>query len=430
MFLMLKQFMQGGVKFALIDILRGTSIMKVLKELHVHQYLPAEELQAIRQKRLNGLFRLAITSTRYYKNFKQYDELPILTKDMIAERFDDFFSITDKNKLIRKTTGGSTGVPFAYYTTKKAQSYMWAGIILSWEMTGYLPGEKVVFLAGSSMYRSGWKHQLFYKLLNVDLLYASPLNDAVIRKYAEKIRKNKAAVLYGYSYAINTMAEYLNRVQDHSFPHLKGVVCTAELLTDSARKKIELAFGVPVFDQYGCNEGGISAFECEQKKMHLISTRALCETDENGILFSTDLINDGFIMMKYNTTDIVEFSDEPCACKRNFPVIKKMIGRLNDVVVDMDHKVLHASFFGIALSKDSSIHQYQVTFNNNAINLNIHSTHYDKDYYSNKYLPLVQKYARFDRYTVTMNAVFEKTPNGKHREVVDKRKVKEYNYTE
>lgn len=427
---MLSDFIQGKIKFTLIDILRGTSIMKVLKELHVQQYLPVAELQAIRQERIDSLFRLANTSTGYYKNFKRYEDLPVLTKDMITKRFNDFFSNTDKNKLIRKTTGGSTGIPFAYYTTKKAQSYMWAGIILSWEMTGYRPGEKVVFLAGSSLFKSGWKHKLFYKLLNVDLLYASPLSDAVMHQYAEKMRKNKAAVLYGYSYAINTMAEYLNRVQDHSFPHLKGVVCTAELLTDSARQKIERAFGVPVFDQYGCNEGGISAFECEHKKKHLISTRALCETDENGILLSTDLMNDGFIMMKYNTTDMVEFSDKPCACKRNFPVIEKMIGRLNDVVVDMDGKVLHASFFGIALSKDNSIHQYQVTFSSYAINLNIHSTHYDKDYYSDKYLPLIQKYARFDQYTVTMNAAFEKTPNGKHREVVDKRKVKDYSYTE
>lgn len=426
---MLNQFIRK-TKFALIDLLRGTSIMKVLKELRTQQYLPPAALQSIRQERLNRLLRLAVTTTGYYKNFKRYEDLPVLTKDMITERFNDFFSISDKSKLIRKTTGGSTGIPFAYYTTKKSQSYMWAGIILSWEMTGYKPGEKVVFLAGSSLFKSGWKHRLFYKLLNVDLLYASPLSDEVMHKYAETIRKNKAAVLYGYSYAINTMAEYLNRVGDHSFPNLKGIVCTAELLTDSARQKIERAFGVPVFDQYGCNEGGISAFECEHKKKHLISTRALCETDENGVLYSTDLVNDGFIMMKYNTTDIVEFSDEPCACKRSFPVIKKMVGRLNDVVVDMDHKVLHASFFGIALSKDSTIHQYQVTFNGYSLNLNIHSAHHNKDYYTDKYIPLIQKYARFDSYTVSMNAPFEKTPNGKHREVVDKRKVKDIIYTE
>ena len=420
----------GKLNFVIIDWLRGTCILRALKQLHQEQYMPVAQLELLRRSRLKKLFQFSKTSTHFYKSFNNYEELPVLTKDMIIKRFNDFFSTKDKRSLVKKTTGGSTGVPFAYYTTRRSVSYMWAGIILSWETTGYRIGDKVVFIAGSSLFKNDWKHKLFYKLLNVDILYASPLSDEIIEGYAERIKKDKAAVVYGYSYAINTVAEYLNRVKKHQFPDLKGVVCTAELLTDSARAKIEKAFGVPVYDQYGCNEGGISAFECEHKKMHLISTRAVYETDKHGTLISTDLMNDGFIMMKYNTTDIVEFADKPCSCKRTFPFIKKMIGRLNDVVVDMDKKVLHASFFGITLSKDSAIHQYQVTFNNHSININIHSPYNTESYFSEKYIPLIRKYARFDIYTVTMNKPFEKSPNGKHREVVDKRKVKEHIYTE
>lgn len=422
--------MLGKFSFYLIDLLRGTSIMKALKELHVHQYLPKKELDAIRQQRLDALFNLATRHVAFYKNCRSYEAAPVLTKAAVMERYNDFFVRPSKKKLSKKTTGGSTGVPFAYYTTRESVSYMWASIIYSWEMSGYKPGEKVMFLAGSSLYKNGWKHKLFYKLLNVDVLYASPLNDDIMNGYATMINNKKAAVVYGYAYAINTLAEYLSRVNKHSFPHLKGVVCTAELLTDSARAKIEKAFGVPVYDQYGCNEGGISAFECEHKTKHLISTRAVYETDENGLLISTDLFNDGFVMMKYNTTDLLVFSDKPCSCKRSYPVIKEMIGRTNDVVVDMNNKVFHASFFGIALSKDKSIHQYQVTFDNDSFVLNIHSEEHNEKYYSDVYIPQIQEYVKFSSYTVVMNRPFEKTPNGKHREVVDKRKAKARVYTE
>lgn len=422
--------MQGKLRFLIIDFLRGTCILKALKQLHAEQYMPLEQLETLRRQRLQKLLAHAKNHTAFYKQFDSYDDLPILTKEKVMKHFKDFFATRDKSRLVRKTTGGSTGVPFAYYTTRRSVSYMWAGIILSWETSGYTIGDKVVFLAGSSLFKNDWKHKIFYRLLNIDILYASPLSDEIMYEYAEKIKKNKASVVYGYSYAINTMAEYLNRTKKHTFPHLKGVVCTAELLTDSARIKIEKAFGVKVYDQYGCNEGGISAFECEHKKMHLVSTRAAYETDKNGVLYSTDLMNDGFIMMKYNTTDIVEFSDKPCPCNRTYPVIEKMIGRLNDVVVDMDKKVLHASFFGITLSKDTAIHQYQVTFNNHSININVHSVVHNEEYFREKYIPLIRKYARFDTYTVTLNKLFEKTPNGKHREVVDKRNVKEYIYTE
>ncbi len=427
---MSKQNVSGSLRFNLIDLLRGTSIMKALRELRIQQYLPASELETIRRKRLKRLFQVAHSSAPYYKNFNNYNELPVLTKQVVMKRYDDFFVSPRKEGMSKKTTGGSTNVPFAYYTTKESVSYMWAGIILSWETTGYRIGEKVMFLAGSSLIKNDWKHKLFYKLLNVDLLYASPLSDEIMDDYAERIKKEKATVVYGYSYAINTMAEYLNRVKKHEFPDLKGVVCTAELLTDSAREKMEKAFAVPVYDQYGCNEGGISAFECEHKQMHIINTRAYYETNEEGALISTDLFNDGFIMMKYNTSDIVQFADRPCACKRSFPVIQEMIGRLNDVVVDMERKVFHASFFGITLSKDSAINQYQVIFNNDSININIQSDKQNEEYFRNKYLPLIKQYVKFDSYTLTLNRPFEKAPNGKHREVVDKRKVKEQVFTE
>jgi phenylacetate-CoA ligase len=251
-----------------------------------------------------------------------------------------------------------------------------------------------------------------------------------MNSYAEAIKNKKTAVVYGYAYALNTMAEYLNRAGKHTFPDLKGVVSTAELLTDSARAKIEKAFGVRVFDQYGCNESGISAFECEHKTKHLISTRVMYETDANGCLVSTDLFNDGFIMLKYNTTDIVVFSDKQCRCKRSYPVIEEVTGRTNDVVIDMNNKVFHASFFGIVLSKDDSIHQYQVTFDHDSILLNIHSEQHNEKYFADLYIPRIQKYVKFDSYKVVMNQPFEKTPNGKHREVVDKRKVKPKVFTE
>lgn len=422
---MIDLLLPGKIKFSLIDPLRGSKIKKVLQELRIHQYFSADQLQAIQQQRLERLFTQAQSFTAYYSNAQSFDDLPVLTKEIVNRSFNDFVNAHFKKKQIRKLTGGSTGMPFAYYTNHYSLSFMWAGIILSWEAAGYRVGDKVAFIAGSSLYKTSWKHQVFYKLLNVDILHASPLENNIMKGYADKIRKNKTAIIYGYAHAIGAMAEFLLSQPRQNFPSLKGVICTAELLTPAARKNIELAFGVKVYNQYGCNEAGVSAFECEHNRMHLINTRAVYETDQNGTLISTDLSNEGFIMMKYNTTDIVEFSDEQCACKRNFPIIKRVVGRLNDVVVDMENRVLHASFFGMALSKDTTIQQYQVSFDEHAIELNVHSNNLDNKYYHNSYIDLMRNHAKFDQYSLVMNKPFIKTANGKHKEVVDKR----INYT-
>lgn len=408
----------------MVDLLSGTSIAATLKTLRSQQYLSNKELMAIQQEKLNRLMHIAKTTVPYYKNADCYEALPVLTKDAIRGYPQLFFSSSNKERLIKKATGGSTGAPFDYFVTKESFSYMWAGLLLSWETAGYKRGDKVAFLAGSSLYKTSWKHRLFYYLLNIDVMPASPLNDEVMERYAAQVIQSKATILYGYAYALNTMACYLNKKTGKHFPHLKGIVSTAELLSNSARANIEKAFGVKVFNQYGCNEAGVSAFECSHHRLHLISTRSYFETDEKGALISTDLTNDGFVMMKYNTTDIVEMSDAACPCGRNFPVISKLAGRLNDVLVDMDGQVLHASFFGMALSKDTSVQQYQVSFTSDTLCLNIHSQDFDETYFHEKYMPVFKKYSRFRHYQVSLNRPFEKTPNGKHREVVDKRKSK------
>lgn len=425
---MLSYFKLAHLKFLLVDLLCGTTIAATLKTLRSQQYFSKQELKAIQQEKLNRLMHLAKTTVPFYRNADCYEILPVLTKDEVRSQSQLFLSSSNKERLIKKATGGSTGAPFDYFVTRESFSWMWAGLLLSWETAGYKRGDKVAFLAGSSLYKTSWKHRLFYFLLNIDVMPASPLNDEVMDWYAREVIQSKATIVYGYAYALNTMASYLNKKPGKQFPHLKGIVSTAELLSNSARENIKKAFGVKVFNQYGCNEAGVSAYECRHHRLHLISTRSYFETGEKGALISTDLSNDGFVMMKYNTTDIVEISDDACPCGRNFPVIKKLVGRLNDVLVDMEGQVLHASFFGMALSKDSSIQQYQVTFTNDTLNLNIHSNDHNKTYFEKKYIPVFKKYSRFNAYSVSLNMPFEKTPNGKHREVVDKRKTRQVLY--
>ena len=97
--------MLGKFSFYLIDLLRGTSIMKALKELHVHQYLPKKELDAIRQQRLDALFNLATRHVAFYKNCRSYEAAPVLTKAAVMERYNDFFVRPSKKKLSKKNNG-------------------------------------------------------------------------------------------------------------------------------------------------------------------------------------------------------------------------------------------------------------------------------------------------------------------------------------
>lgn len=413
----------GILRLLLIDRLRGTSIFATLRLLRKEQYMPKEELKRLQLDKLQKLFQLAQLSTRYYSKFNSYEELPVLSKEDLRANLADFLSYAYKHKRYKKGTGGSTGNPLIYYTTQKAQSYMWAGIFLSWEAAGYTLGDKIGFIAGTSLLKSSLQHKIFYRLLRIKTYSAFNLNDEHIQKYLEQINKDKVKIIYGYATALNIIANYINRTGVVHFPYLKGIVSSAEILTHNMRRNIENAFKVPVFNQYGCNEAGVSAFECEHHKLHLISSRSYYESGENNLLLSTDLANEACIMMKYDTGDIVQFEDEQCPCNRNYPVIKQVIGRNNDTLVDVEHKIVHAAFFQILFRSDETIRQYQVGFDEQSITINLlvdGTLHFDSYH---KYLDIVKQHLTFENYYLVLNGQFSMTVNGKHKHIIDNRKM-------
>ena len=411
----------GRSRIHLLDLIRGTKIFQVLRELKQQQYLSKEALNEIRTKRFNHIFQLAKTSTTYYKNSITYDALEVLTKDTIRAHYNELISSSYKKKLFPKGTGGSTGTPLIYLTTIEAKTYMWAGLLLSWEIAGYEFGDKVAFVAGTSLIKNDFRHMIFHKILNVDSYSTYTLNDSNILTYIKKLQRSKTNIIFGYPTALNIIATYIHKNGPFAFPYLKGIVSSAEVMIEANRTNISRAFNVEVYNQYGCNEAGISAFECKHHRLHLINTSAFYEVDCDNNFLVTNLINEGFIIMKYFTGDRIEFSkEENCPCKRNFPIIKNVIGRSYDIVTDVNNNIVHAAFFNILFRQDETIKQFQIMFDKKAITvyLNVESSKKDTSYY-NKYLDVIKKHLYFNEYKLVINAPFLKSENAKHRYVIN-----------
>ena len=405
----------------LLDYLGGTSINSTLLSLREQQYMTSYQLGIIQQSRFEHIFDLAKNTTEFYKYAPSYEALEVLTKVTIRKNFNDFISNSYPKKMYKKGTGGSTGLPLTYLTTAQARSYLWAGIILSWEAAGYDIGDKVAFIAGTSIVKSSMRHYGFYHIMNIDVYSAFTLDHDTIHKYIKRLQQSKAKIIYGYSSALNLIANYIKESGPFYFPYLKGIVSTAELLTDNMRQNISQAFNVEVFNQYGCNEAGVSAFECEHKQMHLINTRSYFEVDHEHNLISTDLANEGFILLKYLTGDRIRLSDrKECSCGRNFPIITDIIGRSFDIVHDTKNNVLHSSFFSILFRNDPTISQFQIQFdkNNISIYLNVDTTELDRHHYET-YVDIIKQRLSFDHYNLIINAPFISSVNAKHRHIVN-----------
>lgn len=413
----------GFIRIFLIDLLGNTNIKAVLDVTRKEQYYSKDALQKIVKQKLNQLFTIAKNATIYYKEAQSYESLGILTKNDIRQQMDAFIVKDYPNKLFPKATSGSTGTPLRYLTTSYARSYLWTGIILSWEVAGYKLGDKVAFIAGTALLNSNskFKHAIFYKLFNIDTYSAFALSDKNIREYLHKIIARKTKIIYGYASALDKIATYIKKNNQYIFPHLKGIICTSEMLTEKMRANIKEAFHTNVYNQYGCNEAGVSAFECEAHQLHLINTRAYVETDTAGNLIATDLSNDGFPMIKYNTGDIVQFTESVnCSCKRNFPILTSVLGRSGDLIVDTNNKTVHCAFFQILFRPEKSITQYQITFDKRSLNIYINTDGSITDIcYYDKIIDEIKTHLKFHDYQFHFNTPFLTSSNAKHRHVVN-----------
>jgi phenylacetate-coenzyme A ligase PaaK-like adenylate-forming protein len=114
--------------------------------------------------------------------------------------------------------------------------------------------------------------------------------------------------------------------------HPSIVISSAEPLSDENRALIQQAFGVPPRNNYGCSEGGVMGYECNQGHMHLNADWILLEPVDTahqpipaGQLSDrtliTNLANRVMPIIRYELGDRVSLSPEPCACGITLPVV-------------------------------------------------------------------------------------------------------------
>lgn len=409
--------MLGSGGFFLIDVMRRTSALGLLRQLESIQFESPAAIQQRQKQSLVDYFNALRGCVPLYANYHSFEQLPVIDKAFANSHRECLMNPAYTGKRMRKKTGGSTGEPFVYFTGTPSQSYLWAGILLSWRATGYRLGEPVAFFAGSSLFGTGYKEEVYHKLMNISLFSAFDLSRERMRGYAEAIASGGFRLLYGYASAIYQLAQHILVSRRRLRFDLCGVVCTAEVLTPAMREIIETAFGAPCLNQYGCNDGGVSAYECERKQgLHLITTRSYPEVLESGKLISTDLSNQTFFLPRYDTGDLVVMEDNPCPCGRGFPLIREVIGRSNDLVSDQAGNMVHSEFFTHMFREDGRILAFQVLYDPCKLVVNLHCR--DAGNTWSTYQKRTQAALIFDHISFVENLSFVRTANGKHRFVM------------
>ena len=367
--------MKLGIR--IIDLYRGTDILGKYRQLKklASDDKAHEKLRNDHMIRFLGTIKSA---NQYYSRllqsvsdqeinhspFEVLSRLPYADKHFINQHFQEIFTPIENRGYQKKKTGGSTGEPFYYYVDKEHLSWMWAHNYLFWNRcSGYEPGDPFVTIAGNSLrtVNRQLSEGFYHKLQNNYFITGDVISEEL---KINRRRLSGAVLIYGYPSSIENLLNTMPGLPAQ-FKKLRAIFTTSEQLLPKVRERIEKAFGRPVFDIYGANDGGILGCECPEKNgFHYNSLNCYVETmiNDDGLseLVLTNLSSYNFPFVRYRVGDIGSTTNAPCSCGLSWPRITDLKGRARDLIRTRDGKSVHGSFFNQVFFRFQEVDGYRI----------------------------------------------------------------------
>lgn len=275
-----------------------------------------------------------------------WEALPVMTKKdfqkPLAQRLSDGF--VQKDIYINKTSG-SSGDPFVFAKDKFCHALTWANIIdrFGWYGLDFEKSLQARFYGIPLDFLGNKKERIKDFLSHRYRFPIFDLSDKILEKTLQQFQTRKFDYLNGYTSSIALFAKFLqkkNTVLASVCPTLKCCIVTSEMLFEDDRKRMETWFGVPVINEYGASELDLIAFQNPDGDWQANSETLYIEILDNqnkvlppgqqGRVVITSLYNKAHPFIRYDIGDI-GILDEKSTAKK--PILKKLIGRTNDIAI-------------------------------------------------------------------------------------------------
>jgi phenylacetate-CoA ligase len=355
------------------------------------EWWDAERLAALQMARLRDLLADAYANVPYYrrvfdelgmkpedvKTLDDFRRLPTLTKSKAKELGDELHNRTiPRWKTYFATTGGTTGEPFGFYLDDRSYEIEWAFMLSQWKRAGYDPGQRKITLRGKLIEAAErgvfWEENPIYNEMYLSSYHLTAQN---FPRYLDAIRRFRPTFIHGYPSAVSLLAhEFLNHAGSLEGLGFKAVLAGSERIFPEQRRLMERAFDCRVYSWYGQTEKVILAGACEEANVyHVFPQYGITEVldpDGNpcppgvvGELIGTGFMNHYMPLVRYHTGDRGALGSEFCAsCGRQYPLIAKLEGRVQDMVVTDDGRLIPITgmVFGAHMEEYARIRKLQL----------------------------------------------------------------------
>jgi phenylacetate-coenzyme A ligase PaaK-like adenylate-forming protein len=345
--------------------------LRIQRAAAANERLPREELIALRDRALGELVAHASRHSPLYRerlggevapHEVRLEQLPVVTKADLMDRFDDLVTdpalrLADLERHVEAlrgdelylgryrvmTSSGSSGRRAIYvYGIEE-----WREVIASalrwtaWaELTPSLPRRRV-----ASVSATGPRHMTWRGSASMDAGVHRTLRLRVDQPLDELIAALNA-------FQPHFLTSYPSLAAQLAAAQLEGrlrispqsVSTSSEQRTDAMTALIRQAWGVEPFNCLGMTETGITAVDCATHQgMHVFEDRTIIEVvDADGRpvppgtpghrVLATNLYLRTQPLIRFEITDLMTVTEDPCPCGCTFARITALEGRTSDIV--------------------------------------------------------------------------------------------------
>ncbi len=306
------------------------------------------------------------TETQKHKALKgDLNLLPLLEKDPIRANPNAFLR-EDMHPSRPQVffTSGSTGTPIpCYYTIPELRESMALREVRSARWAGVSFAEARATFSGRMVEPDPDSKGPFYRFNAAEKqVYLSPFHlrpDTAVF-YLSAIRKHQVRWLTGYAVSYYLLAKFILDQGLEVPAGIQAIITTSEKVTPEMRLVMEKAFQCKVYEEYSTVENVLFASECEQGRLHLSPDVAVveilrpdgspCLPNQAGEVVATSLMRTYQPLVRFRLGDMAMWDGEACPCGRQMPVIKEVLGRIEDVVVGADGRQM-VRFHGVFVNQ-------------------------------------------------------------------------------
>ena len=367
----MRAFIARDIVYLLQEAISHRPTFSYVAELEKSQWLSRSDLEALQLAKLERLLANALEHSPWHAEriraagldpsenggltLADLRRLPTMNKQDASANRERLVWRGVPGGVFKYNTGGSSGATLIFFFGRERQASDAAGRIRARRWWGVEFGEPEVFLWGApvELNKTDRIKTLRDRLLNQLVLNAFEMSVANMDTYIEAIQRFDPACMYGYA---SSMALLAGRVRERGLklklPRLKVICTTGEPLFPHQRELISEVFGVPVANEFGSRDVGLTALESPAGQMLLLSESIILEVldpdghpvapGEVGEAVMTGLCSSAQPFIRYRTGDMVRASDEPCKQGRGLHVLGEVIGRSTDFIVRADGTVMHA----------------------------------------------------------------------------------------